>query len=332
MSTASLSMPAESARLAGTFDPARIVDELTSVRSHSWGRQRVYDDGGIGAETDVDWRCLALRSPGGDPTRTDPGGPSDVDFADTPWLAQLPYVREILASIPAPLHAVRLMALGPDTVGIDHTDPKYSPRWGVVRLHIPIETSPEAILVLDGHHFTWQPGEFWFGDFSRVHRVQNHGSTTRTHLVIDALVVPGLADVFPDAWRAYFEEGDVLVNRQTQPQHRSEIVQAESTFEVPANFHLWEEDVDFDHADPESRVSVSLVAGTDGPDLVLPDGRHRRLVHLGAHEYRFAGWSEERTLQVFPDGPTPGVLLRTRIGRESRQSFVPSTERIGVSS
>ena len=323
MSDPTVTTPAEAARLTLDFDAERIVRELTAVRSHTWGRQRVYDDQGVGAETEVDWRCLALRSPGGDPDRTDPGGPSEHDFADTPWLDALPYIREVLAAIPAPLHAVRLMALGPDTVGIDHTDPKYSPHWGVARLHIPVETNPGAILVLDGKEFCWQPGEFWFGDFSRTHRVQNTGEGVRTHLVIDVLVSPGLSTVFPPEWRDYFTSDDVLLNRQPCPQSPGEAAEVRADFDVPARFLLWEEDVDLLGEDTDQTVSVSTVSNGGDVSLVLPDGRSRRLVHLGSREYRFAGWSEERTLQIFPDSIAPSVVLRVRAGNKVQELVAP---------
>ena len=44
--------------------------------------------------------------------------------------------------------------------------------------------------------------------------------------------------------------------------------------------------------------------------------------HLsGAGEYRFAGWSEQRTLQFTDDG----VLLRVRHGRVPRELHVAAT-------
>ncbi len=315
-------MPAEAARLAATFDADRLLSELTAVRDHTWDRQRVYSEDGVGDSTDVDWRCLALRSPGGDGTRTDPGGPGAQDFADTEWLRRMPYVREVLESIPAPLHAVRFMALGPDTVGIDHNDPKYGPRWGVGRLHIPVVTNPDAILLLDGVTHRWQPGEFWFGDFSRTHRVQNTGTEHRIHLVIDVLTVPGLVSLFPEAWRGYFEEGDVLFNRQVCPQRPDERRTLQCSFSLPTTFHLWEDDTPLSSELP--RTDVSIVDGGAQLVLRLPEDRTFALVHLGANEYRFAGWSEERTLQLFLDGPTPEVLLRTRDGRDVTELTVPA--------
>ncbi|WP_299537345.1 aspartyl/asparaginyl beta-hydroxylase domain-containing protein [uncultured Streptomyces sp.] len=317
------SMPAEGARLKPTFDAARLLRELTSVREHSWDQQRVYTENGVGDATEVDWRCLALRSPGGAGDRTDPGGPGPLSFADTVWLDRIPYVREVLESIPAPLHAVRFMALGPDTVGMDHTDPKYGPRWGVGRLHVPVVTNPGAVLVLDGVEHRWQPGDFWFGDFSRTHRVQNSGSEHRVHLVIDVLVTPGLASLFPETWQEYFSKGEVLYNRQESPQTADERRRNGATrFSLPATFHLWEDFTPLSADQPQQ--TATLAEDGDRMTLRLSGDRDFALVHLGDDEYRLSGWSEERTLQVFPDGPDPRVVLRTREGNQVHELTVPA--------
>ncbi|GAA4891705.1 aspartyl/asparaginyl beta-hydroxylase domain-containing protein [Streptomyces coeruleoprunus] len=319
---ATVAMPAEAARLNATYDPERLLAELDAVRNRTWEKQRVYSETGVGAATDVDWRCLALRSPGGDGTRTDPGGPGPRDFAPTEWLDRMPYVREVLDSIPAPLHAVRFMALGTDTVGIDHTDPKYGPRWGVARLHVPVTTNPRALLVLDGVTHRWQPGEFWFGDFSRVHHVENTGPEPRVHLVVDALVTPGLVRVFPEAWQEYFASGEVLYNRPSCGQRAEERARLECSFDVPATFPLWEEDGTLDVDQPWTRVSVR----DDGTQLVLDQGTGQpyALVHIDANEYRLAGWSEERTLQLFLEGRQPHAVLRIRDGRSVTERSVPA--------
>lgn len=314
--------PAESARLKRTYDPERLLEELDHVRGRAWERQRVYSETGVGAATDIDWRCLALRSPGGDGSRTDPGGPGPEDFADTEYLDHMPYVRQVLESIPAPLHAVRFMALGPGTVGIDHTDPKYGPRWGVSRLHIPVTTNPGALLVLDGVTHCWQPGEFWFGDFSRTHHVENRGTEPRVHLVIDALVTPGLARIFPDSWQDYFDSPEVLYNRPSDQRPR-ELAQLRCSFDAPASFPLWEEPGTL--TDDQAWTRVSVRESGSHLSLVQEAGQPYALVHLGANEYRLAGWSEERTIQLFLDGSYPHAVLRLREGHEVVERSVPVT-------
>ncbi|WP_185843705.1 ATP-grasp domain-containing protein [Streptomyces sp. WAC 05379] len=156
MDTATPARPAPAARLSPRFDAAGLARELAAVTEHEWDRQRTHHTAGhIGPDTSTDWRVLPLRSPGGDPTRTDPGGPGPDDYASTCWLEQMPYLSEILDGIPAPLNAVRLLALGPAAASQPHCDPKYALARGMVRLHIPIVTHPGAVLVLDGTEHRW---------------------------------------------------------------------------------------------------------------------------------------------------------------------------------
>ncbi|MFF0851884.1 aspartyl/asparaginyl beta-hydroxylase domain-containing protein [Streptomyces sp. NPDC003280] len=312
-------MPAEAARLAAGFDPARLLADLDAVRTHQWKLQRYFGDG-VGAQAEVDWRILPLRSPGGDPSRTDPGGPGSQECADTEWLARTPYLREVLAAVPAPLRAVRLMALGPGAVSDVHNDTKYGPAWGVARLHVPITTHHEATLVLDGVTHRWQPGEFWFGDFSRMHKVENTGSASRVHMVVDCLTVPELAAVFPAGWQEYFAHGEVLLNRPETP-YADDPSRLARRFQVPPPFADWEEEGEFPDA-PE-RVQAEIAVTPGGVELRVAPDQSFPLVHIADAEFRFAGWSQERTLQLL-DGPRAGVVLRTRVGREVRELAVNS--------
>src|SRR5207245_10434773 len=113
---------------------------LDVLRHEHWGAQRAYGQDGFRPQADVDWRILPLRSIGGDPARTDPGGDGLDDFADTPWLAKTPYFSETIATIPAPVRSVRLMALGTGTTVHEHCDGKYGFACGTLRLHVPIQT------------------------------------------------------------------------------------------------------------------------------------------------------------------------------------------------
>ncbi|MEE1890348.1 aspartyl/asparaginyl beta-hydroxylase domain-containing protein [Pseudomonas carassii] len=322
-------MPSEAAQLAFTFDAERLKGELAALRQHQWSLQRPYGND-IGTVTEADWRCLSMRSPGGDPARTDPGGPGTLEFADTPWLERAPYVREVLSNIPAPLRSVRFMALGPGAKGVEHSDTKYGPQWGVARLHIPLTTNPGAILVLDGKRHWWQPGEFWFGDFSRMHWVENSGEEVRIHLVIDVLFVPELAAIFPEQWRDYFARGDALYARSEQPLASDQLKSFSGRFRVPASFLDWEEE-DGQFLQPQPQVDVRTYV-EDG-ELYLEDQGQTcfRLIHLGGNEFRFAGWSEERSLAWSEDRQS--IHLRTHYGVKRLERdvvFSPQTQAVNL--
>ncbi|MFB6513440.1 aspartyl/asparaginyl beta-hydroxylase domain-containing protein [Streptomyces virginiae] len=105
---------------------------------------------------------------------------------------------------PLRLNAARLRALGPGAVGERYGAPKYRLARGCVHLRIPLTTNPDAVLYLDGTEHTCQPGEFWYGDFSREHAVRSLGTTTtttRVHTVIDVLFTIELAVLFPPDWQ-----------------------------------------------------------------------------------------------------------------------------------
>lgn len=310
------------AKLSPVFDADKLAAELAAVTAHTWNPQRIHTYGGqVGQAASIDWRVLPLRSLGGDPERTDPGGPGPQPFKKTRWLDQLPYLAQILDSIPAPLNAVRLMALGPGAVSNPHNDPKYRLDRGIVRLHIPIVTDPGAVLVLDGVEHCWQPGTLWFGDFSREHLVRNTSETvSRVHVVIDALLTTELAAWFPDSWQQLLTCGEVLFNR-TAPATAS-AWPAGLPYEalLPSGF------ADFDAAAPldGSLIPARIDRGVDDVLVLTIAGRTFALVPAGDAEFRFSGWSEQRTLQPDIGG---GLTLRVRRGRALADRHVTTAPR-----
>lgn len=320
--TTSLTAATEAAQLSPVFDSVRLATELAAVTAHTWNVQRTHTYGGqVGRAAAIDWRVLPLRSLGGDPERTDPGGPGPQLFAPTHWLSQLPYLGEILDSVPAPLNAVRLMALGPGAVSDPHRDLKYRLDRGIVRLHIPVVTDPGAVLVLDGVEHCWQQGTFWYGDFSREHLVRNTSRTVaRVHVVIDALLTGELAARFPAAWQHLLTHGEVLFNR-TGPADVS-AWPGGLPYEalLPSGF------ADFDSPAPLDGSLIPARIDRDADDVLALTvaGRTFALVPVdGTGEFRFSGWSEQRTFQ--PD--SAGLTLRVRRGRALADRHVTAAPR-----
>jgi hypothetical protein len=316
-SVANLPKPPPATQLNLAFDVARLTGDLERISGSTWMLQRSFADDGSVFEATVDWRCRPLRSVAGDQERTDPGGPGLDDYADTPWLRRTPYLAEVLSAIPAPLRSARLLALGPGAASWEHNDTKYGPAWGLARLHVPITTTPGAVLYLEGIAHRWQPGTLWFADFSRMHRVENTDRVTRVHLVIDALMSEGLLDLFPAGYCDQLLEAGVLVNRPVQPLTPAEAEGFRCRFPLPPAFLNWEDEGEsfaqherFDAVVESNGTRVFLMRG--GRPLLA-------LVHIGGGEFRFAGWTDERTLLIDPTGGSASVTMRLRCGTGMRE-------------
>ncbi len=307
----------ESAPLALRFDVARLQADLDVLRHEHWGAQRPYGQDGLLPAVDIDWRILPLRSVGGDPQRTDPGGAGLTDFADTPWLAKAPYLGQVIAAVPAPVRSVRLMALGTGTTVHEHRDGKYGFAWGTLRLHVPIQTNSGCVVVIDGRSRHWEAGRLWFGDFGRLHYVANTGDRTRVHMVIDCLVSREIVELFPPDFRERLPRSEVVFARDPVPLTAAELARFRCRFTVPGDFPQWSEEETTAEPDVEGAIEVR-----DGRLVLAVAGQPAfGLVHLGLGEFRLVGWSEERTILVDADS---AVRFRTREGRRLREWIRPA--------
>jgi hypothetical protein len=176
-------------RLPLQFDPARLQADLAACAATAaeWVPQSRY-----GIARHENWIILPLRSRSG---RIDDGsaGNQGLDpFRDTELMAHAPYVRTVLDQLGVDYHSIRLSRLPPGGKIKEHNDEDLHPGplaktlgLFVGRLHVPITTNADVEFLLDGVPQRWQPGECWYGDFSRLHSVANHGASDRVHLLID---------------------------------------------------------------------------------------------------------------------------------------------------
>ncbi|WP_150237595.1 aspartyl/asparaginyl beta-hydroxylase domain-containing protein [Nocardiopsis quinghaiensis] len=316
------SSPSAVVRLPGSFDVQRLEAELEAVGTSQFKAQRTFDRSRVTAATTVDWRVLPLRSPGGDPERTDPGGPGTVEYADTPWIRETPYMASILDSLPTTLRTARLMVLAPGAEVDEHRDYPYGPGAGWVRLHVPILTNDRAASVIDGQKQQWQPGTFWYGDFSLPHSVYNRGTTNRVHLVVDCYVNRALLDLFPEEFRNDIRWTEVLLNPDVVPLSSEDLDACTGRVGVPAAFLQGD--------GPEALIAggapdLPAQLRRDGDRLLLDvEGADAiALVHVGGGLFRTAGWTTERTVHIHPvdGGLTAGFRVRygSRVAEETRR-------------
>ncbi|MFE7776532.1 aspartyl/asparaginyl beta-hydroxylase domain-containing protein [Streptomyces sp. NPDC057445] len=307
------SLPA-TARLTPRFETDGLLADLQALRSTEWLPPQIISGDGLRPGVKVDWRKLPLRSIGGDPERSDPGGPSLEEFADTPWLGKAPNFTRLLRRIPAPLRCVRLQSLGPGAASPLHNDTKYGLPWGIVRLHVPLITTPGATLTIEQDVHCWQPGEFWYADFTRPHLVSNSDDVTRVHLVIDCEPTPELLELFPAEFRTREVLDHTLLSLPVIPVSSADLESYRCAFRLPDSFAEFDEAEGVFLDSPRSRTAT--VGGSDGQLVLSLDGEPAfKLLHLGAGEFRFAGWTTERTIQFTRDAyGKPSVTLRSRVG------------------
>jgi hypothetical protein len=179
-------------RLERRYDVSRLRADLDRATAfgHEHENRGDYHDGG--------WSAIPLVAVDG---RTDAEGLRwagwRASYEPTPILEQTPYFREIVESFRCPKQRVRLLRLRPGAVIHEHRDDGDGWAVGKVRLHIPIITHDEVYFYVDGRRVMMGPGELWYCDFTRPHRVHNAGDIGRVHLVLDLLVDPWLRQLFP---------------------------------------------------------------------------------------------------------------------------------------
>ncbi len=152
------------------FDAARLQAEVAALPIRAWVSHPDSLPGNSAAR---------LISAGGAETDSVHG-----QMSPTPWLADMPYVRQVLASFGVVWSRSRLMRLAPGATVPEHADINY--HWHTrVRLHIPVFTWPEVRFHCDGQSVHMAEGEAWIFDNWRRHHVENRSSAERIHLVAD---------------------------------------------------------------------------------------------------------------------------------------------------
>jgi hypothetical protein len=152
------------------FDVARLQAEVAALPAQAWAP---HPDGVPGNS------AARLISVGGGETEAVHG-----QMLPTRWLADMPYVRQVLAGFGVVWSRSRLMRLAPGAVVPEHADINY--HWHTrVRLHIPVFTWPQVRFHCDGQSVHMAAGEAWIFDNWRRHHVANGADAARVHLVAD---------------------------------------------------------------------------------------------------------------------------------------------------
>lgn len=271
-------------------------------------------------------RVLALHSPGGDPGRTDPGGPGLHGFAATRWLEHAPLLAGVLRSLPAPLRSVRLLALAPGAVFTKLQAAKNGPPWGLCRLHLPLVGSAGSqVVFIDGNRH-WEPGSLWFAASWRQHALVNRSDGELIHAVIDLHHTAALAGLFPADLQARLRGPAVIEQSPVAPLDPAELHRYSCRFPLPEAFTNWEQPGHFLPRNALRNVVPAEIAAHRGALRLMVAGQpFCVLEHLGHGEFRMRGWSEERTLRVLEGAGGPAtVVAQAREGGNSYTVSVPA--------
>jgi quercetin dioxygenase-like cupin family protein len=134
------------------------------------------------------WHVLPLRTPDGKAENPFADLFSHRNFKDTALLNKLPETTRFLAELECEKLSVRLLNLSTGSVIKAHRDLELSFEHGEARLHVPIFTNPKVEFYVDEDRIVMNEGDCWYINANRKHRVANHGTTDRIHLVIDCVV------------------------------------------------------------------------------------------------------------------------------------------------
>jgi quercetin dioxygenase-like cupin family protein len=158
------------------------------------------------------WTVLALRSPGGNADNIIPELMQCDDFGETKYMQHFPSVQKLLAEIHCPVMAVRFLNLEPGAVIKEHRDAELAFEKGEARLHFPVFTNPKVEFYCENDRVVLNAGECWYLNANLPHRVSNHGSGDRIHLVIDCKVNDWLKNRMSSADEIAFKEE--VINEQ----------------------------------------------------------------------------------------------------------------------
>lgn len=116
----------------------------------------------------------------------------ETSIEDRESLVRLPCIRALIHElIPAPPMRCLLARLAPGATIAPHID-RADYFSHTVRIHVPVFTDPDVLMVCRGRAFHMREGEVWALNNSNLHAVLHDGTQARTHLICDFLPTPEL--------------------------------------------------------------------------------------------------------------------------------------------
>lgn len=161
-------------RLPVTFDTGKLLEEFLSIDASLWGSR----GGRVGVHVQAEAIFLRGYAP----------ADGNMPIEDRDVAASLPFtmqlIRQLLKAQPMRCLFAKLKPNGKVPIHIDNGE--YFEK--TIRIHIPVITNPQAIMIADGQRFHMRVGEVWALNNSGTHGVLNENEKlARTHLICDYL-------------------------------------------------------------------------------------------------------------------------------------------------
>jgi Aspartyl/Asparaginyl beta-hydroxylase len=182
-----------------------------------------------------EWTGIALYSMGGKQS-VFPSAAGTDHYQETEELKLAPYLRQILSELKCPKEVVRILFLPPGGHIKDHFDFHTSFQFGLLRLHIPILTHPDVAFVIAGQRMSWNAGELWYGDFSKIHSVKNDSQIVRVHMVIDVQINDFVLGLFPPDFIERRRAEGISITTEPLPASEAELRRFACDFRIPGEF------------------------------------------------------------------------------------------------
>ncbi|WP_193200715.1 aspartyl/asparaginyl beta-hydroxylase domain-containing protein [Nostoc sp. MG11] len=282
-----------------SFDIARIQEELKIVNSFSWITEEPFSLKDLWGSSptvfhDGKWKGLSLKSQGGRWDKSDPGGPGLEPFEETAILKHTPYFKEIIDSLKCHKRSIRLSLLPAGASIQEHCDTYHDFKYGQIRLHIPLVTHEDVVIVIDGDHCKWEAGQLWYGNFAKSHWVMNNSSLDRIHMIIDVCINDFVLSLFPEDFVCKVRANGIIEHQESINLTEEELKKFECKFIITAGLMkgIFETD---DGIPGVFDASIRLLNGQIV--FFVEDRPLISLVPISPTRFCFNGWTCERHLE-----------------------------------
>jgi len=179
-------------KLPFKFDVEKLKGDLEKIQPDEWQNHM------SGEAYKKRMRCVPLYSVD---VRNDTiyGFDADANYLPSPILNRCHYFKEVIDRLKCEKAGVSLMSLAAGEEIALHADRNAAYDSGVIRIHVPIQTTPQLVFTVNGEQLHFSEGDCWYLNASCMHGVQNPSELDSVHLIIDCRKNEWLENLFKEA-------------------------------------------------------------------------------------------------------------------------------------